>query len=209
MKIMKKFLTGTIIILLTIANTGRGVEAKGIGMEGFKLKPGEADGTDRPWFTYQLSPGEKIRDSFIIENNTPEKNQFLLEIKNATIAGDGSFEVNETSKGPSDMEQWIKIEKKAIVIDKREKKVITFVMEIPAETKSGKYQGAIMAIKKVGKIQWRVGLRIFITVNEKTVGILRGEAGAQEEVPAGELTFITICTLCMYGWIKKEKISQN
>lgn len=140
---------------------------------GFGIRPANPD-PDIPlsdsWFIYNLLPGEKKEDAFIVSNTSEETLSAEIYPVDGTTTGDGSFALLEKGSDRKEIGTWVKLAKNKVTLSPGEEEKIFFTITIPGGTAVGDHLGGIvlenLAVTK-GKgvnVVTRVGVRIYETV---------------------------------------------
>lgn len=138
----------------------------------FGLQPTQKDGKDRPNFVVDLKPGEELKDSFRVRNNSSRKQTFTLFAGDAFNAETGAIDLPPTGQESRDIGSWITLEKNDIELASGQFTDIGFTMKVPTSATPGDHQAAIVASLKTTSsgggpavtVDNRIGTRVILRV---------------------------------------------
>lgn len=132
------------------------------------------DPRTRSWFIYSYSAGEVRDDSVTVENKGAETVTVKVYPVDSTTTSDGTFALANEKAVKNTVGAWIKMSTDLVTLAPYEKKVIPFVISIPADAPQGEYSGGIIFENTTPKqlqnknvninLISRIGVRIYETV---------------------------------------------
>ena len=176
------------ILLATLALPSVAVEvnqAKHTGTSvpdtsGFSGVPGLPDGgpdSTRSRFTYQIDPGQRIKDDFYVSNVGTVPLDLLVYSADGTTTSDGSFDVADSSYKSVDVGSWVSFANGKTVIPVHLKPndamSVPFTMNVPTNATPGDHAGGIaVATAPQGKGQIRLERRVVARLYARVRGNL-------------------------------------
>lgn len=145
----------------------------------FSVEPYAAAGSQqRSEFTYQLLPGHRILDQFVVANSSQTAESFLVYGEDATNNPQtGAFGFEERSKMHNTLVgRWLAVGTNLLNVPAGKEVVDTFQMSIPATAPPGDHVGAVIVEELKGPAQRQkptsvnVVLRIGVPVYVRVVG---------------------------------------
>ena len=142
---------------------------------GISARPAGADGNadGRTRFSYQVDPGQRVDDSFLVVNTGTAAQAFTVVGTDAFNDDEGEFALLPTADEPKTIGQWVRFENDAnrieFTLGPGERRVLPFRIELPAEATPGDHVGGLVAsVVTPGEqvnVDRRVGTRIYARVS--------------------------------------------
>lgn len=134
--------------------------------------PSDGVGADtRTTFDYQLAGGQQITDYFLAKNTGTTSLTATVFATDAFNADDGGYSLLDTSVEPKDVGGWVTFDgakKLDIALAPGESKVVTFVLDVPANAAPGDHAGGILMSVQKGDgqvlVDRRIGTRLYVRV---------------------------------------------
>lgn len=149
-----------------------------VGAGGIGVLPVDKDGKARSWFIYTANPGEVIKDTAVIINNSDQTQSINIYAYDGATTADGSFTFPLNPEENKDLGTWIKLEKDQIVLPPQGRGGVDLTVTVPETADVGEHAGGIVILKtpeekEKGKgglsIVLRVGARMYLTVPGEVV----------------------------------------
>lgn len=147
------------------------------GEAGWAVQPAGPDGPGlRAAFTYNVQPGQTLRDSVSISNLSEEEITFAIGAKDAfNTAVDGAFALQDDADEPVDVGSWITIEVDEYTVPAGRRVDIPFELTVPDDAEPGDHAGGILAanvdvvdeVERDGvtlAVRQRVAARVYVRV---------------------------------------------
>lgn len=147
------------------------------GEAGWAVQPAGPDGPGlRAAFTYNVQPGQTLRDSVSISNLSEEEITFAIGAKDAfNTAVDGAFALQDDADEPVDVGSWVTIEVDEYTVPAGRRVDIPFELAVPDDAEPGDHAGGILAadvdvvdeVERDGvtlAVRQRVAARIYVRV---------------------------------------------
>lgn len=144
---------------------------------GWAVQPAGPDGPGlRASFTYNVKPGQTLRDSVSISNLSSKPITFAIYPKDAfNTEGDGAFALDADEEKSDDVGSWITLKVGKYTVPAGKRADIPFQVEVPADAAPGDHAGGIIAanvdavdtVEKDGvtlAVRQRVAARMYIRV---------------------------------------------
>lgn len=100
---------------------------------------------ERSSFTYDLDPGEQVRDSFEITNYGTEEISLAVYPADGATSSNGSLELSERTDAATAVGAWIEVTEPEVVLGPGENISVEFTVEIPSDTAPGDYLGGMVS----------------------------------------------------------------
>lgn len=147
------------------------------GEAGWAVQPAGPDGPGlRAAFTYNVQPGQVLRDSVSISNLSDEEITFAISSKDAfNTAVDGAFALQDDAEEAVDVGSWVTIEVDEYTVPAGRRVDIPFELAVPDDASPGDHAGGILAanvdvvdeVEQDGvtlAVRQRVAARIYVRV---------------------------------------------
>jgi hypothetical protein len=154
-----------------------GPEGSQDGEAGWAVQPAGPDGPGlRSAFTYNVQPGQTLRDSVSISNLSDEEITFAISSKDAfNTAADGAFALQDDDEEAVDVGSWVTIEVDEYTVPSGRRVDIPFELAVPDDAAPGDHAGGILAanvdvvdeVERDGvtlAVRQRVAARIYVRV---------------------------------------------
>lgn len=134
---------------LTLSIGVSGASAAG-GADGIAGAPSADGGVDqsRSRFTYQVEPGQEIKDEYLVENTGTTEQTVKIYATDAFNADDGTYSLLQGADAPKDVGTWVSFDKGASKVETTlapgAQQIIPFTMNIPADARPGDHAGGII-----------------------------------------------------------------
>ena len=140
----------------------------------FTAKPASSD---ENWFTYELAPGDSVKDSIKIMNNKETSQTFYVYPADTTKSTGGGFAIKQRKEEMNDIGSWIEIgiSGDEITLPPKSSRTINFTLTVPNDDKldAGEHAGGIAVEEKPNEnlpkkeginIHTRIGIRVYVTL---------------------------------------------
>lgn len=128
---------------------------------------------ERPNFTYDLVPGQRIEDSIRVRNFGDKPLTLTVYASDALTTSSGVLDLLPAGREPTDVGKWIVLDTSAIEVPPKKFVDVPFTMVVPAGTESGDHTGGIVTsyrspgIDDQGRavvVDRRLGTRVYTRV---------------------------------------------
>ncbi|MDQ7908050.1 DUF916 domain-containing protein [Phytohabitans sp. ZYX-F-186] len=102
------------------------------------------DQPERPNFSYDLVPGQRIEDSVRVRNLGDKPLTLTVYASDALTTSTGALDLLPAGKPPTDVGKWIVLDTAAIEVPPKKFVDVPFTMVVPADTESGDHTGGIV-----------------------------------------------------------------
>ncbi len=133
---------GTAGVLWSPSATAAGNEDIGWQVQPHADKPGT-----RPYFVYDVDPGQTIEDTVVIGNLGRTPLPLTVFGTDALNAEDGRFDLLETVSDPTDVGSWVTLSKgrtSSITVDPEQERSVDFSITVPENATPGDHVGGIV-----------------------------------------------------------------
>lgn len=169
MTLKKKFLSFSAVLLtiILLAQT-----ASALTFNGFFANPVTKGKT---WFTYEMEPGDSVKDYLVVTNNQNTTQSFYIYPADLSASTDGGFAIKQRKEEMKDIGKWIELEETEVTLTPRSSQKIAFTLTVPNDEKIdvGEHAGGIAIEEKPASennsqqgivIHKRVGTRVYVTI---------------------------------------------
>jgi hypothetical protein len=160
--------------LLVLAQLGIAAPAFADDTVGIEAKPAAADGKPdgRTRFSYQIEPGKRVSDDYLVQNAGSTPQTFTVVATDAFNNDQGDYAVLDTSIPPTGVGNWVHFENGDRTISKTlapgEQWLVPFTVLAPPNASPGDHAGGIVASVQVPSgeviIDRRVASRLYVRV---------------------------------------------
>jgi len=158
-----------------------------------------AEGTDRPNYSYVLAPGSTIEDAFVVTNHDEEPLTLQLYAADGFVSATGQLDVRGREDEASDVGAWVQLAVDEVTIEPGVGVEVPFTLSIPPNATPGDHTGGIISsMSPPGdttiSVERRLGSRVHVRVEGELrpalaiQGMSVSHTGSTDLVPRGEAT---------------------
>lgn len=159
--------------------SGVSADAAGDADIGWQVQPEAEKPGSRPYFVYDVEPGQVIEDTVVIGNLGSDTLPLTMVATDGLNASDGRFDLLETAATPDDIGTWVQLETdqegKAgqAVIPPGEERRVGFTITVPENATPGDHVGGIVSSLvtqekdeegRMAQLDSRVAARVYLFV---------------------------------------------
>ncbi|GAA1669538.1 hypothetical protein GCM10009807_12100 [Microbacterium lacus] len=118
---------------------------------GISAQPADAAGRPdgRTSFRYQIDPGQRVDDYFLVSNTGTADQAFTVVATDAFNDGEGDYALLATGESPEQIGTWVTFENGAnrieFTLGPGQSRVLPFTMQVPADATPGDHVGGVLA----------------------------------------------------------------
>ncbi|XVU28540.1 WxL protein peptidoglycan domain-containing protein [Actinoplanes sp. CA-054009] len=127
---------------------------------------------DRPNFTYDLRPGQTVKDSIRVRNYGDEPLSLSVYASDALTTSSGALDLLPAGAEPVDVGKWITLERRNIEVPAQKFVDVPFAMTVPGKAESGDHTGGIVTSYvsretegRAVTVDRRLGTRMYVRVS--------------------------------------------
>ena len=141
-----------------------------IGISGEPVSTG-ADPVGRTRFSYQMSPGQDLQDSYLVTNSGTTPQTFTVFATDAFNTEEGGYGLLDTDVSPVDAGSWVRFDGQpstTLDLQPGETREVSFGVVVPADASPGDHAAGLVvsALANDGQVlvDRRVGTRLYVRV---------------------------------------------
>lgn len=129
-------------------------------------------GDDRTRLSYQLQPGQRIEDEYVVRNTGSTAQSVTLFGTDAFNTEEGQFALLDTAKKPTAVGTWVLFDgsqpTETFPLDPGQQRTVPFTLVVPADASPGDHAGGIVVSSQKGDgqilVDRRVATRLYVRV---------------------------------------------
>jgi hypothetical protein len=173
-------LAAIVTLLALVLVTHAAGPASSAGNDEFSVQPSAPAGTEhRPWFIYEMQPGQIFQDSVDVENFSENELTLAFYASDGfTLPGGGGFAALNEGEDVTGAGTWLTLPVDGVTLGPLEGATIPFQIKVPIDAEPGDHAAVILASDPVGNesdegdedspiniaVRNRVGTRIYVRV---------------------------------------------
>jgi hypothetical protein len=141
--------------------------------DGASWSVGPADGplgTGRPFFDYELDPGERVEDAFSVRNDGARPLTLRVYAADAFTTREGTIDLLPASEQSVDSGTWVELDRSDVSVEPGETVLVPFALTVPIDARPGDHPAGIVtsllsddADAQV-QVDRRLGSRLYVRV---------------------------------------------
>lgn len=136
----------------------------------WSVKPADtAQGSDRPNYAYELTPGGTVGDALSVTNRSPAPITLRVYAADGFLTPDGALDILAGGEESTELGSWVDIDSPQITLDSGASTDVPFRIAVPADAPPGDYAAGVVASMLVtadtGTVtERRLGSRVHVRV---------------------------------------------
>lgn len=133
-----------------------------------------ANPSERPNFTYELTPGATLQDKVTVWNYSDSVRSFDVYARDAFNTSNGGIDLLRRDQESKDAGGWVKFSQERVTVPGKAGAVVPISIAVPADASPGDHDAGIVASlatedvvgtgERQVKVEHRVGLRLYVRV---------------------------------------------
>jgi len=159
--------------------SGVSADAAGDADVGWQVQPDAEKPGSRPYFVYDVEPGDVIEDTVVIGNLGSRNLSLTMLATDALNAADGRFDLLESASVPDDIGTWVRLETDKgdkpgkVLVPPAEERRVGFTITVPDNATPGDHVGGVVSSLvteekndkgQMAKLDSRVAARVYLFV---------------------------------------------
>lgn len=129
-----------------------------------------AQGTDRPNYTYELAPGAQVEDGFVVTNHGEKPLTLDVYVADAVITQNGQLNLANRDVTPVGVGSWVDVASHTVTVPAGEEVEVPFTLTVPSDVTPGDHSGGIVSSltgvdPATITVERRLGSRIHVRVD--------------------------------------------
>lgn len=129
-----------------------------------------AQGTDRPNYSYELAAGTQIEDGFVVVNHGDEPLTLDVYVADAVITQNGQLNLANRDVTAEGVGSWVDVGSDTVTVPAGEEVEVPFTLTVPADASPGDHSGGIVSSLTGSDpatitVERRLGSRIHVRVD--------------------------------------------
>lgn len=163
------------------------------------IRPADnAQGAGRPNYSYELEPGARVEDDFVVLNHGQKPLTLAVYAADAVVTQNGPLNLANRDVPSVDVGSWVDVGTDEVTIAPGESVEIPFTITVPSNASPGDHTGGIVssltgADPAAITVERRLGSRIHVRVvgelqpGLRIDGLVASHSGSTDAVPRGDL----------------------
>jgi hypothetical protein len=128
---------------------------------------------NRPFFTYDLTPGSQVTDYVAVTNLGTAPLTFTIYGSDAFTTATGGYDLLPAATPSTDAGSWVRLSQNTVTVPARSRADIPFVLRVPANATPGDHSAGIVAsitstsadaAGQTTRLEQRVGTRLYLRI---------------------------------------------
>lgn len=157
-----------------------------------------AQGVGRPNYSYELEPGARVEDGFVVLNHSEKPLTLDIYVADSVVSQSGTLNLANRDVPPADVGSWVDVGVDEVTIGPGEEVEIPFTITVPRNASPGDHTGGILssltgADPAAITVERRLGSRIHVRVEGelnpglRIDGLVASHSGSTDAIPRGDL----------------------